>query len=121
MIRLKAIGKLFIACAVLALTVGLVISASAWSKDFLLELTIVTDKQEEYIFLAELDDRQFRDLRNDTNNEIKDYLFEARRKYADEIGYRKEIYGEENYKMVVITSYKFIVKDKSCGRILLKK
>jgi hypothetical protein len=93
----------------------------AWSKDYLLELTIVTDKQEEFVDLIELDDRQFRNLRNDINNEIKSYLVEARKKYADEIGYRKEIYGEENYKMVVIAKYSFIVKEKSSGRILLRK
>lgn len=121
MIRIKAIGRQLVALAVVVLVAGLVISASAWSKDYLLELTIITDKQEDFVYLAELDERQFRDLRNDSNNVIKDYLVEARRKYADEIGYRKEIYGDENYKMVVITSYKFLVKDKSSGRILLKK
>lgn len=121
MIKLITSDKLLIACGILALVVSLKFSVLAWSKDFILELTIITDKQEEYTFLVELDDRQLRDLRNDTNNKIKDYLLEARRKYADEIGYRKEIYGEENYKMVVISSYNFIVKDKSSGRILLKK
>ena len=121
MIRLKNWENKLVALIVVVLVAGLVISASAWSKDYLLELTIVTDKQEEYVFLEELDERQFRDLRNDASNEIKDYLITARRKYADEIGYRKEIYGEENYKMVLVTSYSFIVKDKSSGRILLKK
>lgn len=121
MMRFKAIGKQLVALLVLTLVIGLVISASAWSKDYLLELTVITDKQEEFVFVSELDERQFRNIRNDANNEIKNYLVDARRKYADEIGYRKEIYGEENYKMVVITSYKFVVKDKSSGRILLKK
>ncbi|MFZ5952189.1 MAG: hypothetical protein ACOYXC_15900 [Candidatus Rifleibacteriota bacterium] len=121
MIRLKAIGNRLIVLAVIVLVAGIVISASAWSKDYLLELTITTDKQEEYVFLAELDDRQYRNLRNDSNNEIKNYLVDAQRKYADEIGYRKEIYGDENYKMVVIVRYDFIIKEKSSGRILLKK
>jgi hypothetical protein len=105
----------------LFLAVGVVVSVHAWSKDYLMELTITTDKQDEFVFLEELDERQFRDLRNNTNFEVKKYLVLARRKYADEIGYRKEIYGKENYKMVVISSYKLIVKDKSTGRILLKK
>lgn len=73
------------------------------------------------VHLVELDDRQFNKLKSDPNNAIKEYLVDARRKYADEIGYRKEIYGEENYKMVVIVKYSFTVKDKSSGRILLKK
>jgi hypothetical protein len=106
--------------AVMAVFVALV-TAQAWNKDFVLELTIVTDKQEEYVQYIELNDKELRNLRNDPGNEIKPYLVEARRKYADEIGYRKEIYGSENYKMVVISSYRFVVKEKSSGRVLLSK
>lgn len=93
----------------------------AWPKDYLMELTIVTDKQEEFVHVVELTERQVRDLRQDLRSSIKSYLVEARKKYADEIGYRHEIYGDENYKMVVINSYKVIVKDKSTGRIILTK
>jgi hypothetical protein len=106
------------------LLVILILSVSnvmAWPKDYVLELTIITDKQEEFVSIIELDDRQFRDLKNDTNFEIKPYLVQARKDYADEIGYRKEIYGEDNYKMVNIVKYSFVVRDKSSGRVLLKK
>jgi hypothetical protein len=95
--------------------------AYAWPKDHLMELTIITDKQEEFVHIVELTERQVRDLRQDLRSAIKPYLVEARKKYADEIGYRHEIYGDENYKMVVIDSYKLIVKDKSSGRIVLRK
>lgn len=121
MVRLKSVRNSFIAVAAFLLVISMVLSVFAWSKDYLLELTIVTDKQEEFVYLVEFDDRQLSKLKNDANNEIKPYLVEARRKYADDIGYRKEIYGEENYKMVNISKYSFIVKDKSSGRILLSK
>lgn len=97
------------------------VAAQAWNKDFVLELTIVTDKQEEFVQYIELNDKEFRNLSNNPGNEIKSYLVDARRKYAEETGYRKDIYGAENYKMVVISSYRFIVKEKSSGRVLLSK
>ena len=106
--------------AILAIFAFLV-AANAFSKDYVLELTIVTDRQEEFTQYIELNDREFRNLRNDPTGEIKSFLLEARKKYADEIGYRKEIYGAENYKMVVISSYSFVVKEKSSGRVLLSK
>lgn len=98
-----------------------VVSVQALSKDFVLELTIITDKEEEFVLILELNDREFRNLKNDPGYEIKPYLIEARKKYADEIGYRREIYGNENFKMVVISKFSFVVKDKSSGRILLQR
>jgi hypothetical protein len=121
MIRFKAFSSKYTGLLVLLLLAGFALTLHARSKDYLMELTIITDKQEEFVYLAEIDDRQLRDLRNNTNFEIKPYLVEARRKCADEIGYRKEIYGEENYKMVVISRYKLIIRDKSSGRVLLSK
>ncbi|MDD2998674.1 MAG: hypothetical protein EOM80_18700 [Erysipelotrichia bacterium] len=97
------------------------VSVQARSKDYVLELTVYTDRSESYVLYVDLDDRELTRLRNDSANEIKLYLVRARREYADEIGYRSEIYGEENYKMVVIKRYIFIVKEKSSGRILLSK
>lgn len=98
-----------------------VVSVQAWNRDFLLEITIITDKDEEIVHVAELTDREYRSLRNDSVREIQHYLTEARRAYADRIGYRREIYGDENYKMVVIAKFSFVVKDKSSGRILLSR
>ncbi len=98
-----------------------VVSVQAWNRDFLLEIIIITDKDEEIVHVAELTDREYRNLRNDSGREIQHYLTEARRVYADRIGYRREIYGDENYKMVVIAKFSFVVKDKSSGRILLSK
>jgi hypothetical protein len=112
--------RIAVSLAVLAVFVALV-AAQAWSRDFVLELTIMTDRQEEFAQYFDLNDREYRNLRNDPGNEIKAYLVEARKKYADEIGYRKEIYGSENYKMVVISSFRYIVKEKSSGRVLLSK
>lgn len=112
--------KFTLLLAVLATFVAIV-TASAWSKDFVLELTIWTDKDAEFVQYIELGDKEYRNLRNDPGNEIKPYLVEARKKYADEIGYRREIYGAENYKMVLIVRYSFVVKEKSSGRVLLSK
>lgn len=106
--------------AILAVFVALV-TAQAWTRDYVLELTIITDKEEEFVQYIELGEKELRNLRNDPGNEIKVYLVEARKKYADEIGYRREIYGAENYKMVVISHYRFVVKEKSSGRVLLSK
>jgi len=109
-----------VALAILAVF-ALLVTAHAWSKDYVLELTVVTDRQEEFVQYIELTDKEYRNLRNDPGSEIKPYLLAARKKYADEIGYRKEIYGAENYKMVVFSSYSFVVKEKSSGRVLLSK
>ncbi|MBU1108510.1 MAG: hypothetical protein KKB51_17680 [Candidatus Riflebacteria bacterium] len=107
----------------LALAVSLLalLTLQARNSDYLLELTIVTDRQESFELYVELTDRELTKLRNNPGIEIKPYLIEASRQHAEEIGYRRDIYGEENYKMVVITSYRFIVRDKSSGRILLSK
>lgn len=120
MLRHYNIIKITLLMAVLA-SFAAVVSVQAWNRDFLLELTMITDKDEEIVHVVELTDREFRNLRNDTGREIQNYLTEARRAYADRIGYRREIYGDENFKMVVIASHKFVVKDKSSGRILLSR
>lgn len=120
MIRFKDF-KLAIFLAVLCIAVLCTAAVQAWASDYVLELTIVTDKQQEYDLFIEMTDRQLRDLRQDSRNKIRPYLVEARKQYADEIGYRKEIYGEKNYQMVVIASYRYVVREKSSGRILLSK
>ncbi|PKL45845.1 MAG: hypothetical protein CVV41_02240 [Candidatus Riflebacteria bacterium HGW-Riflebacteria-1] len=107
----------------LALAVSLLalVAVQAWNRDFVLELTIFTDKDDRFELYVDLTDREYRNLRNDSGNEIEKYLVDARRKYAEEIGYRRDIYGEENYKMVSIQRFTYVVKDKSSGRILLSK
>ncbi len=110
--------SLWLALAACLFTFGV---AQAWNRDYVLELTLYTDKEDRFDLYADLNDREYRNLRNDSQNEIKPYLVEARRKYAEEVGYRREIYGESNYKMVSITRYSFLIKDKSSGRILLSK
>ncbi len=110
----------------LTLLVGL---ALAWShrvsfslpKDYRLELTILTDKHEEFVFVAELDSREFRRLESNPTSEIQPWLVQARREYATKIGYRVEIYGTENYKMVVIVKSSFVVREVGTGRVVLKK
>lgn len=107
----------------LALAVSLLalVTVQAWNRDFVLEMTIFTDKEDRFEFYVDLTDREYRNLQNDSGNEIKKYLEDAKRKYAEEIGYRREIYGEENYKMVAVVRFTYVVKDKSSGRILLSK
>ena len=84
-------------------------------------ITVTTDKNDELEEIFMLTEREMRALKEDPRNQIKPYLIEIRKKYADEIGYRHEIYGDNNYKMVVIVRYKFDIRDKSSGRILVKK
>jgi hypothetical protein len=114
---------LFKSTLLLTLAVSLLtfVAVQAWNSDYVLELSINTDKGDKFDIYIDLTERQFRDLRNDANNQIQKYLLEARRQYAEDIGYRKDIYGEENYRMVAVTSYEYVVKDKSSGRILLSK
>lgn len=109
---------LWLALAACLLTL---VAAQAWNRDYVLELTIYTDKEDRFDLYVDINDREYSNLRNDAQNEIKSYLVEARRQYAEEVGYRREIYGEENYKMVSVTRYSFLIKDKSSGRILLSK
>jgi hypothetical protein len=111
--RAAAIAVFLLAAA------GLMVGA--WSKDYRLELTVVTDKQEDYLLVVDLDQREFKRLENDPHTEIATYLLQARRTYADQIGYRREIYGEENYKMVKVVSYDFVVKDIGRGNVVLRK
>ena len=76
---------------------------------------------DEFPFLVELDERQFSKIENDPSGGIQSYLVQARRAYAEKVGYRKEIYGEENYKMVTIGRYTIIIRDISQDRIVFKK
>lgn len=71
--------------------------------------------------MIDLDERAFKKIKNDPYTGIQPYLLEARKKCAEEAGYRKEIYGEENYKMVSIQSYSFVVRDITQGRVVFKK
>ena len=74
-------------------------SVLSFSKNYRLELTKLTDKHEEYVFVTELDDREFKRLEENLTQEILVYKIQARRDFAMKIGYRKEIYGEENYNL----------------------
>jgi len=107
----------------LALAISLLafVAVQAWNSDYVLELSIFTDRGDKFDIYVDLAEREFRNLRNDTNNEIQPYLIEARRQYAEDIGYKSVIYGEENYKMIAVKRYSFVVKDKSSGRVLLSK
>ncbi|MDD2623205.1 MAG: hypothetical protein BWY02_01233 [bacterium ADurb.Bin157] len=95
--------------------------AYAITGEKVLELIITTDKGDGYTYYAELSDRDFRKLKNDLMNEIKPYLIDARKECAREMGYREEIYGEENYKMVIITKYSIVIRDQSNGRTILSR
>ncbi|KAF1082075.1 MAG: hypothetical protein GQF41_1715 [Candidatus Rifleibacterium amylolyticum] len=106
---------------ILAISLLALAGAQAWNRDYVLELSIFTDRGDKFDIYVDLTERDFRNLRNDTNNEIQPYLIEARRQYAEDIGYKSVIYGEENYKMVAVKSYSFVIKDKSSGRVLLSK
>lgn len=93
----------------------------SFSKAYRLELTVITDKADEYVFVTELDEREFKKLENNPSQEILPYLIQARKDYADKIGYRKEIYGAENYKMVTIRHNSFVVREIISGRVIIKK
>jgi hypothetical protein len=86
-----------------------------------LSLTILTDKDDEFVLLADLDSRAFSRIENDPTTGIQPFLLQARRDYAEKIGYRRDIYGEENYKMVVIRKYSFVVRDVSRDQVVLKR
>ncbi len=90
-------------------------------KDYRLELTITTDRQEEYVLVVELDEREYKRLENNPSTEILTYLTMARREYAVKMGYRPEIYGPDNYKMVSIRKSSFVVREIDSGRIVFRK
>jgi len=96
-------------------------SADAWPKDYRMTLTVLTDKNDELVHIFMITEREMRKLKEDPRNAIKDYLIEVRKKYANDIGYRHEIYGDNNYKMVVIRKYSFEIRDKSSGRSVFRK
>lgn len=95
--------------------------ASGWAKEYRLELTVRTDRSDEYVLLVELDARQLKKFENDSYSEVQQYLVQARREYAHNIGYRTEIYGNDNYKMVKVITYSFVIREISSGRVVLKK
>ncbi|MBF0547743.1 MAG: hypothetical protein HQM08_25110 [Candidatus Riflebacteria bacterium] len=82
---------------------------------------IVTDREESFSFSIDIERSDFRILESNPAVEFIKYLNEAKRAYADKIGYRKEIYGEENYKMVKVSKYTFSVVEITSGRVVLKK
>jgi hypothetical protein len=92
-----------------------------WANGTTLELIILTDKSDSYTYYAELSDRELRNLQNNTVNEIQLYLIEARKECAREMGYPEEVYGKDNYKMVVVTKYSMVVRDRSNGRVILSR
>jgi len=85
-----------------------------------LSLTIYTDK-EPYLLEVEIGPRDFRAIESDPTNGIQSFVLQARRECAEHAGYRKEIYGEENFKMVSVRKYSFVIRDLSQGRVVLKK
>ena len=85
-----------------------------------LELTIYTDK-DPYLLEVEIGPREFRAIESDPTNGIQPFVLQARHECAEKAGYRKEIYGEENYKMVAVRKYTFVIRDLSQGRVVLKK
>jgi len=110
----------------LGVLVGLVVMLShpalfSFPKEYRLELTVITDRAEEYVLMVEIDQRAFKRLESDPTGELQSYLVLARREYAVQIGYRPEIYGPENYKMVTIRKSSFVVREISSGRVVLKK
>ena len=99
------------------------VAAFLWAgpAQYRLNLTIQTDKDDEYILVMEIDERQYKSIENNPHEGIQPFLTQARKEYAEKIGYRKEIYGEENYKMVVISRYSIVIRDISQERIVFKK
>jgi hypothetical protein len=92
----------------------------AGSGAYRMTLTIWTGS-DEFTYLTELSERDFSKIENDPSSAIQPHLVAARREYAEKMGYRKEIYGEENYKMVTIGRYTIVVRDISRDRIVFKK
>lgn len=118
---IKINNRLYIFVIILTLYLGFASTPPVFASETILELTITTDKGDGYTYYAELSDREFRKLKNDLINEIKPHLIEARKECAREMGYREEIYGEENYKMVIIAKYSLAIRNRSNGRVLLSK
>lgn len=96
--------------------------AAADAEQFMyrLSLTIYTDK-EPYVLEVEIGPREYRAIESDPTNGIQPFVLQARHEAAERDGYRKEIYGEENYKMVAVRKYTFVIRDLSQGRVVLKK
>lgn len=92
-----------------------------WAHNTTLELIIVTDKSDTYTYYTELSDRELRNLQNNLVNEIQSFLIEARKECAREMGYSEEVYGKNNYKMVIVTKYSVVVRDRSNGRVILSR
>lgn len=103
---------------VLLVTMGVVLLAGPPA--YRLDLTIYASG-EEFTLTVEIDDRQFSGLQSDPTTNIQPFLLQAKKEFAEKIGYRKEIYGEENFKMVHIGRYNFNVRSLSQGRIVLQK
>ncbi|MBF0543154.1 MAG: hypothetical protein HQM08_01910 [Candidatus Riflebacteria bacterium] len=86
-----------------------------------LSLTIFTDKSEEYLLSAGLDDRECRSITEDPSRGIQPFVEQAMREYAEKIGFRKEIYGDDNYKMVIVDHFSFVIRDISQDRVVFQK
>ncbi len=107
---------------VLALAVAALFS-SLWAGPmaYRLQLTILTDKGEEYVYFAEIDERQFTKIENAPSIEIRPFIDQARRECAEKIGYRKEIYGPDNYKMVQVIRSSLVIRELGSDRIVFKR
>ncbi len=112
-------GTVYLVAAVLLL--ASLFSASAKMISYKLELRITTDRLEEYPFEIGIDDREYRSITENIHTGIQPFLLEARKAIADRAGYRAEIYGADNYKMVVVRRYSVIIRDLSQGRVVFSK
>ncbi|MFZ2957741.1 MAG: hypothetical protein WA705_12710 [Candidatus Ozemobacteraceae bacterium] len=96
-------------------------SLSAASFSYNLELRIMTERSDEFYYECGIDDRAVRKITENVHEGIQPYLVEARKAMAERAGYRVEIYGAENYKMVVIKTYSLVIRDVSQSRVIFKK
>ncbi|MBF0410827.1 MAG: hypothetical protein HQM10_26005 [Candidatus Riflebacteria bacterium] len=105
----------------LALSLFVVTVTQAKFVSYRLNLTIYTDKGEEYVLSSGLTDREYRSISEDPSRGIRQFVELAMREYAEKVGFRKEIYGEDNYKMVSVKTYTFTITDISQGRVVFQK
>ena len=115
----RSIFGLFLVLSALCDVYCLPLPAAQFSYN--LELRIMTDKNEEFVYQCGLDDRSFRKISENVHEGIQPYLLEARKAMAERAGYRVEIYGAENYKMVLIQKYSLVIREIAQSRIVFEK
>jgi hypothetical protein len=81
----------------------------------------VTDREQDFVFQTAITPEETLAFRENTQRIVDKYIILAKQALAEQLGFKKRIYGEQNYKMMQIAKAKAIVLDRSFNMVYPKE